>query len=337
MSDPTDKHLPDDQELDDYLRGGSAVSRQYRELGSADVPSELDRLVLRQAQEAVKVRPAKSRTWLRWSGPLALAASAVLVVSIVIESGVHKETTISAPASAPAEPQIFRENAPASGIAQDQAMADQAMADQAMEDDASVVDMAPVVPEQPAAEFAPEPAPAAAEEPARRNSKKSAAEETLRPAPPPVAAPAPAPVAAPQSQVPEPIAKIELPESDAERRRARVETISQNGAIAPSVTTARNRRLSGDHESASVVQDLLREPSQVAGPRNSVAVPANASDAEQEAEPRIYTDPQQWLSDIRELRKQDKHEEADREWRRFRSVFPNYSVDASDPARSRVR
>jgi hypothetical protein len=83
------------------------------------------------------------------------------------------------------------------------------------------------------------------------------------------------------------------------------------------------------------------ERKQTAGPRNTVAAP-DAADPAREAdeaqdEPRNYSDPEQWLRDIRQLRKEDKHEEADREWRRFRQMFPNYVVADTDPARGAVR
>jgi hypothetical protein len=57
----------------------------------------------------------------------------------------------------------------------------------------------------------------------------------------------------------------------------------------------------------------------------------------QQSEPRNYSDPEQWLRDIRQLRKENKHEEADREWLRFRYVFPNYEVANTDPARGAAR
>ena len=58
----------------------------------------LDRRVLDSAREAVE----KPRRWMRWSAPIALAASTVLVVSIVIETGVDKHAV---PTSLPAESQ----------------------------------------------------------------------------------------------------------------------------------------------------------------------------------------------------------------------------------------
>ncbi len=56
----------------------------------------------------------------------------------------------------------------------------------------------------------------------------------------------------------------------------------------------------------------------------SAAAPATA---------QVYTDPEVWLKDIRQLRKENKQEQADTEWRRFREAFPNYNVAESDIAR----
>ena len=95
MSDPIDIKA-----LDEYLKGGSDISQRYRELGREDVPPELDRRVLEEARAAVAGGgAARSRSWLRWSAPVALAASVVLVVAVVIESPVQDETIAIQPAS----------------------------------------------------------------------------------------------------------------------------------------------------------------------------------------------------------------------------------------------
>jgi hypothetical protein len=54
---------------------------------------------------------------------------------------------------------------------------------------------------------------------------------------------------------------------------------------------------------------------------------------EMSEQPRQYSDPELWLSDIRILRLQDKQEEADREWRRFQEAFPDHPVAEFDVAR----
>jgi hypothetical protein len=302
-----DKDLPDEQQLDEYLRGGSAVSQQYRQLHSADVPTELDRLVLRQAQEAVKARPAKSRAWMRWAGPLALAASTVLVVSIVIESGVHEETYLPVPASAPAVPP--KQEAPQANEAQEKAAAGSAA-------DASVVHIVPLESEAAAAFIMPEaPAPAPFED--ERLAFQSVA-------PPPATVPA-----VPVNQVPAELARREEVQVTA---RSRADA-SAEASSPMSVSAQAHEEDTSLEQIIMTAQKRREQPKQTAGPRNTVAAPVADDLASDADESRHYSDPEQWLRDIRQLRKEDKHQEADREWRRFRDVFPNYEVADTDLAR----
>lgn len=116
MSAPENPNLIDEQALDDYLKRGSELSQRYRGASGEEPPAVLDRRVLDMARDAVgksnaRLTPSRGRpNWMRWSAPLALAASAVLVVSIVIESGVQNETALlTAPAE---EPQAEKAESP---------------------------------------------------------------------------------------------------------------------------------------------------------------------------------------------------------------------------------
>lgn len=88
----------DDKAFEEYLKRGTPVSQHYQALEADETPSDLDRQILARAEEAVR-SPAtsKRRAWQRWSIPVALAASAVLAVSIVIESGQHESALTRAP------------------------------------------------------------------------------------------------------------------------------------------------------------------------------------------------------------------------------------------------
>lgn len=88
---------PNDKLLDEYLRRESAVSQRYRELDANEVPPELDAAVLAQARAAVGERTKRKPGWVRWGAPLALAASAVMAVAIVLEVGVREEVRMPAP------------------------------------------------------------------------------------------------------------------------------------------------------------------------------------------------------------------------------------------------
>ena len=70
----------DDRLLDEYLRGGSPLSRVYRETGREEPPAHLDAAILAQAKAAVGARRSKPR----WFMPLSLAATVVLSVGVVL-------------------------------------------------------------------------------------------------------------------------------------------------------------------------------------------------------------------------------------------------------------
>jgi len=74
-----EKRLPD--ELDEYLRGDSAVSREYRRESAPAPPHALDRLVLKLALRSAK---SKARLGSQSLAPLAFAASVLLSVALVL-------------------------------------------------------------------------------------------------------------------------------------------------------------------------------------------------------------------------------------------------------------
>lgn len=306
MTESTDKQLPDEQQLDDYLKGDSSVSRQYRQLHGAEVPAELDRLVLRQAEDAVKNRPTQGRpAWMRWTAPLAVAASAVLVLSIVVETGLRDDTAteVSGPqaprATMQAKERQFIENDAEEAMVTEQAAP---LSVPSEPPPAAIAPAAPppqVQPEKRARESAMNfeaPAEAPAEAP-------RADAQSRRFAPPPVAAPAREMVAAGQSLARSAdIAKQELEEAvvtqEAERK--------QNAAVADQAERE-------ERTAVTAYSGRISAPMRVSSP--------------------VHVDPEEWLKEIRELRKENKQEEADREWRRFRESFPNYEVAETDAAR----
>jgi hypothetical protein len=75
-----DERMPD--ELDDYLRGGSALSNQYKRESSPLPPHALDRIVLQAAGPAPldAKRPFKTASL----APFAFAASVLLSVALVL-------------------------------------------------------------------------------------------------------------------------------------------------------------------------------------------------------------------------------------------------------------
>src|SRR5580700_3397594 len=73
-------HPPDD--LEEYLRGDSALSRQYRRESAPAPPHALDRRVLKTSRESQGAR--KTRAGAPYLAPLAFAASVLLSVALVL-------------------------------------------------------------------------------------------------------------------------------------------------------------------------------------------------------------------------------------------------------------
>ncbi|HEY0686950.1 MAG TPA: hypothetical protein VGD45_31700 [Steroidobacter sp.] len=303
MTEPTDKPLLDEQQLDEYLKGDSSVSRQYRQLPGAGVPAELDRLVLRQAQDAVKRGSSQRPAWVRWSAPLAVAASAVLALAIVIETGVRDETMVSAPQPIQAKQQSKAEEEFAAE------------------------------PEAPAAASAAAPAADSAAEAVAENhladSARGTSPQRERAAP---AAPPPPPrqeVQSPQFMPSaEPIERIET-------KAARIaESPPLSSPVAPlEVSSADSIAKSADAAARMLQTSALRKDAAQEEERLAAELRRAMPVADAPAPSMTYTDPEAWLKDIRQLRKDNKQEEADREWRRFLAAFPNYEVAEDDTAR----
>jgi hypothetical protein len=320
MTEPTDKPLLDEQQLDEYLKGDSSVSRQYRQLPGADVPASLDRLVLRQAEDAVK-RPSRP-AWIRWTAPLAVAASAVLVVSIVVQTGLRDETTVAAP------PTMAQKRAAESAL-ENKVMQQSAEA-APRQAEATPAEAALPAPPPPKVEVPP--APVVADEP-RAFAR--------RPAPPPPAAPA-GDLDEIAVQGGGAVARTE--EEMAERAVAKADDEDKAELATADLSRAKSARqdLARREQQDAVAQRATRtEQAQAAGASNaapaavlSYSRPITSSAADNVATiQRTYTDPEEWLKDIRQLRKDNKQQDADKEWHRFREAFPDYQVAETDPAR----
>jgi hypothetical protein len=83
---------PDD-EFDDFLKRRKPVFRAPDDL--FEPPAELDRLVLRQAREAIEAeRPMRVFRGPRWAAPVAIAATLVLGVAIVFRVGMPPKRAV---------------------------------------------------------------------------------------------------------------------------------------------------------------------------------------------------------------------------------------------------
>jgi hypothetical protein len=326
VSDPTDIKA-----LDEYLKGDSDVSRRYRELGRDEVPLELDRRVLTAARDAVANEGTqRSRSWLRWSAPVALAASIVLVVTVVLERGPQDELATVPATQAPAESQQRQSvrYKPDDNSAVERKLANEVTRQRA----GNLQEPTPVyvqpVPDQAADalhEMPPLPAPAAV----------TAAKAEARPVVPP-----------PELAV----------EQQSEQAVASVAAESQAPAVAASAPAVRGEisaresaALSKEEaDAASDVQEISitgarsgRGPGRTAGPRGTISSPGSfASDTrpasdDERADKADRADPEAWLEEIRELRRAGKTADADREWARFHAAFPDFHVADDDIARKK--
>lgn len=110
---------PDDLELEDFLAGRGPLARAQREDAREQAPPELDARVLAAAREELR-RAVPRRRLLRWDGPLALAASTVLVLGLgwMVQQQVRRpaamtEAELAPPAPAPVSAPSVASNAPA--------------------------------------------------------------------------------------------------------------------------------------------------------------------------------------------------------------------------------
>ncbi len=305
MSDPIDIKA-----LDEYLKGCSDISQRYRELGGDAVPPDLDRRVLAEARAAVAGGgTARSRSWLRWSAPVALAASVVLVVAVVIESPVQDETLAIQP------------------VSEESAQARQ------LEPEPQSVPEQPLAAEPPSVRPAAPPPASASKVERKRADNAPVVEEVL----------VNAQVAREQSFATTPVAGESVAIDSAEPQLAAERPAP---AMRTQTTSARDEadRTAGLEDSsakANASTDLQevavtgarqrRTQGRTAGPRNTISGsafetrPAADADAEQ-------SDPAKWLEEIRELRRAGKTVEADAAWERFREAFPDFPVAQDDLA-----
>ena len=309
MSDPIDIKA-----LDEYLKGGSDISQRYRELRREEVPPELDRRVLDEARAAVASGGGRSRAWLRWGAPVALAASVILAVTVVIESGPQNDTSFVTQPAAVDKARLEPQRQVEESKLQDQ------------------------VAQERRQERREEQQPAFAAEPPAVTVQQAA----------PASAPAPAPASVPAAPPPAALAKTELERLNAARLDSpapQVAAEQPSPGLAGSVATVSARKeveeapaevdsSDDDLSSVSITGTRARRAGRTAGPRGTISGSAISSEtrpaADEDAE---HSDPEKWLEEIRELRRAGKVEEADRQWQEFGKAFPNFPVATDDLAR----
>lgn len=115
------------------------------------------------------------------------------------------------------------------------------------------------------------------------------------------------------------------------------------GAAANLPRAARSPRLAPLALAASVLLSMALVPAIVFGPQtarrtdDAPRLVRTAARAELAPKLKLYSSdpvrarpPSVWLADITALRRAGRNREADAEWRRFRSVYPDYPAGAAD-------
>ena len=307
-----------DAQFDAYLRRDSQVSQQYREQGGDGAPPpSLDRAVLSQAHAAASA--TKRSRMLRWSGPLALAASVVVVVSLVLEPTMQKEISESAVPAAP-KPALLNESSDSAmreSLPQSRAMAPQEVESRRNEPQQV---SSPALALDSLASEAERKATAKAEE--SRDQMANAARRAA--APPALAIEMPA-YAAPTTAIRQTTSVAPPLPAPAPPRAA-----DSAGGAAPT-----GERGAASAEEIAVAPRRRDQSSEAVGPRGTVSLSRVRQEAEEDAsDKRIeQADPAAWLERIREMRRAERHTAADHEWRRFVKQYPDYVVDAADLAR----
>jgi hypothetical protein len=326
VSDPIDIKA-----LDEYLKGNSDISRRYREIGSEDVPPELDRRVLDEARAAV-AGGGRVRSWLRWSAPLAVAASVVLVVTVVIESGVQNDASFATKQVA-ADKALAEQLQQAAEYKLQEQVAQQPQPERQREfaPEPPAV-MAPQAPAAPAPAAAP-PASLAKAETARLNTVAPTEEVTV------------AAKMRSQVEMTTPVTVVNSETIDSSARQVAAEQPSLAGSVAPVPARKEAAAAPAEADSADDLSSVsvagntrARRAGRTAGPRATMSGSALATEsrpaADEDAERAdLRSDPQKWLEEIRELRRAGKVEEADRGWEQFHKAFPNFPVADDDLAR----
>lgn len=305
----------DDKDFEEYLGRQTEVSQRYLGLEADDVPAHLDQKVLAQARAAVaadsdelsRVRRQRKRL-AQWGVPTALAASALLVVSIVMRSGTQHEIT---PANAPVSSPM-----PAPAPASPPPAAAEQVAKPAAEQSDPAADVIMIAPPRDAVtEFSPLGRPSV--QPQQKQAPASAA---------PPAEAGPIGQAVPSSPVsaaaPPPPAMVARAGAEAELAASRA------AATAASNEAAKSRRA---EEERIVVTGQRRQASVQDSP---VAITVLTGSDAGIQEPQLYRLTQEsWLERIRELRREGNNAEADKEWKAFVEAHPGYPVDEKDLAR----
>jgi hypothetical protein len=341
-----------DRELEDFLARRSVLHRRLADRDYHEPPQELDRLVLDKAREAIEVRPAAPMYRApRWALPVALAATVVLALAVVMNFARMHAGRGGYPVAASASPAAeaapgFGERealpiapaAPATELANQgvqssdtQVRVDSADADSREFASAPRLASAPTEADRAKDHLLASNAPSAQQATAAIRETAPVVERVAAakaPAPSAVQMPAkvhaasePAAVGATAGSAP----ASPPPVASSSARFARAEATSE-GRIVPAREAAL-KQADAEADDGSLKREGKASPNPAAASDTFAAAAAPAvpmlSDKAKRADPRA------WLHEIEQLRIAGKSADADRELAEFRKVFPNESVPQS--------
>lgn len=299
----------DDKTLEEYLHRDSAVSQHYRNLDADVVPPALDSAVLAQASEALRASQTRKKSaWTRWSAPLALAATVVLGVAIVLEIGVDERVAVPS-----AQVEMTAAEAPASDATTATAIEEVTEQPRLFSEDPKL--------DAPAAAPA---APPAAPRQARERTESAVRNEAKR-----------------EAMINESAAEkpSELLAQDAAPPPATPVSSSRNEQV--TVTSARSpeleKRASEARRDQTITASASAPPAravnqmETSAPLDAVAGAVTNPQQAAPAAPRLQPEP--WLEQIRTLRREGKVLQADEQWQQFVAAYPAFSVERDDLAR----
>jgi hypothetical protein len=310
-----DERTLGDEAFDEYLQRDSNVSQHYRHLDAGDVPPALDSAVLAQAQQALTQKANRRPAWTRWTAPLALAASVVLGVAIVLQIGVEEKVAMPVPQT---ELMTTRDTAADAFAAE---AVEQKHEQQAMKSNTDAPSPAPQADAPPAAS-----PPAAASDRMFKRSEPERADERGRASSPDTQAPAesdarllPAMPVAASAQAPSAPEAKEKSVAAAANRAAAMIREEEARRSAQFASNSGFSQASGQLAPAPTAVRQTTAPSPVINAPQAIQIPRLA--------------PQEWLEQIRELRREGKVTEADEQWRQFVEAYPDFKVATDDLAR----
>jgi hypothetical protein len=296
------------------------VSAHYRELGAEEPPRALDEAILAASRRAVDSRPAPLVAPTgrgRWYFPVAAAAIITLAVAVTVQIERQRpddEFLAQAPAPVP-------EQKEAQPLKEERVLNANRGADQRGAVAGSAGPKAAPKPMSPPRAFTPDP-PAPATTPAPAPQSNDALRDLAKSTEAPAAAAEPA---RPLESSPRVRAQVQPRSDAAETRRLEAELQVKPDASGSRGSVSAAPKLPAPV--ASPVPTVARTaPAPQAKPMPNVGAAAIAS--------ALYVNPERWLEQIVELRREGKHDDADKLLAEFRRSYPDYKL--SDEMRSKV-